>query len=96
MVIKIIDYVKTPSTYEDGEKIFKLISAAINKGESVSLSFESIPSVPSAFINSAIIRLLETFSFEQIKQYLSFINTTKHINDLIKSRFDFVLSKPNH
>lgn len=96
MVIKIIDYVKTPSTYEDGEKIFKLISAAINKGESVSLSFESIPSVPSAFINSAIIRLLETFSFEQIKQHLSFINTTKHINDLIKSRFDFVLSKPNH
>ncbi len=96
MVIKIIDYVKNPSTYEDGEKIFKLISAAINKGESVSLSFESIPSVPSAFINSAIIRLLETFSFEQIKQHLSFINTTKHINDLIKSRFDFVLSKPNH
>ena len=92
MVINILDHVKTASTYEDGEIIYKLISDAIRKGEPAALSFKDIQSVPSAFINSAILRLLEEFSFQQIRENLTFINTTKHINELIKSRFDFVLS----
>ena len=93
MVINILDHVKMASTYEDGEIIFKLISDAISKGETVTLSFKDIQSVPSAFVNSAILRLLEIFRFQQIRDNLTFINTTKHINDLIKSRFEFVLSE---
>ncbi|HEY8118149.1 MAG TPA: STAS-like domain-containing protein [Methylophilaceae bacterium] len=93
MVINIVDYVKTASTYEDGEVIYKLISDAIRRDEQVILSFSGIPSVPSAFINSAILRLLEDFSFEKIREKIIFVNTTKHINDLIKSRFEFVLSR---
>ena len=95
MVIEILDYVKQASTYEDGEIIYTLISDAIRKNEKVILSFNQIPSVPSAFINSAILRLLEEFTFEKIRENVVFTNTTKHINDLIKSRFEFVLSKPS-
>lgn len=93
MVINILDHVKTASTYEDGEVIYKLISDAFRKNENVILSFNAITSVPSAFINSALVRLLEDFSFNQIRDMITFINTTKHINELIRSRFTFVLSK---
>lgn len=95
MVINILDYVKVTSTYEDGEVIYKLICEALQRQENVVLSFSGITSVPSAFINSALIRLLEQFSFNQIREMVTFTSTTKHINELIKSRFEFVLSKSN-
>jgi hypothetical protein len=92
MVIRILDYVKTASSYEDGEVIFKLISSEIKQNKTVTISFQEISSVPSAFVNAAFIRLLEEFSFEKIRNTLSFIDTTKNINELIKSRFNFVLA----
>jgi hypothetical protein len=92
MVIRILDYVKTASSYEDGEVIFKLISSEIKQNKTVTISFQEISSVPSAFVNAAFIRLLEEFSFEKIRNALNFIDTTKNINELIKSRFNFVLA----
>lgn len=93
MVIYILKHVKTASTYEDGEVIFNLISNCLKNNEDVILSFQDITSVPSAFVNSALIRLLEFFAFDLIRNKLKFTDTTKHINELIKSRFAFVLSK---
>lgn len=93
MVIYILEHVKTASTYEDGEVIFNLISSALKNNENVTLSFKDISSVPSAFVNSALIRLLEIFDFDVIRNKLTFIDTTKHINELVKSRFAFVISK---
>ena len=93
MVINILDHVKTASTYEDGEVIYQLISNALHKRENIILSFNAITSVPSAFINASLIRLLEEFSIELIREKITFINTTKHINELIRSRFAFVVSK---
>jgi len=93
MVIHILENVKTASTYEDGEVIFNLISNALSNNEDVTLSFVGITSVPSAFINSALIRLLEVFNYDFIRAKLTIVDTTKHINELIKSRFSFVLTK---
>lgn len=93
MVIKILDYVQNPSSYEDGEKIYRLISPAMKRGERVVVSFAGVASVPSAFINAALIRLLEEFSYEDIKSHLVIADSTKHINELIRSRFDFVMAQ---
>jgi len=95
MVIKIVDYVEKPSTYDDGEIIYRMISPEMKRGEKVVVSFAGIASVPSAFVNSALIRLLEEFSYDEVKSRLVITDSTKHINELIKSRFDFVLSKKN-
>ncbi|MGZ0020046.1 STAS-like domain-containing protein [Nitrosomonas sp. wSCUT-2] len=93
MVIIIKNHVRTTSSYEDGEKIFNLIYPEIAKNKSVSVSFDGIDSVPSAFINAAFIRLLEKFSFEHIRNYLKITNSTHHINTLIRNRFAFVVKK---
>lgn len=93
MVIRILDYVETASSYEDGQIIYTLIVESIKRNEDVILSFDSIPSVPSAFINSALLQLLEEFPFQKIKEKLMIKDTTKHINELINSRFNFVISK---
>nr|WP_236847798.1 hypothetical protein [Brevibacillus laterosporus] len=38
-------------------------------------------------------QLLEDFTFEEIRQNLRFINSTKQINQMIKSRFEFEVNE---
>lgn len=91
--IEILENVSAASTYEDGGKIFRMLKEQMDAGESVELSFTGISSVPSAFINAAIVQLLEHFEFSRIRSQLRFVNTTRHINQLIKSRFDFAVKQ---
>ncbi|MED2005353.1 DUF4325 domain-containing protein [Brevibacillus laterosporus] len=57
------------------------------------MSFSGVDGVPSSFVNSAFIQLLEDFTFEEIRQNLRFINSTKQINQMIKSRFEFEVNE---
>lgn len=90
MVIKILEHIKNASTYEEGEIIFRIILPLIQSGNQVEVDFTGITSIPSAFVNSAFIRLLEHVSFSQVRSSLHFTNSTRQINQLIRSRFDFV------
>jgi hypothetical protein len=90
MVVKILDHVRSASSYDDGEVIFNRILPLVKSGERVVVDFSGITSVPSAFVNSAFIRLLEYVPFSQVKATLSFAQSTRQINQLIRSRFDFV------
>lgn len=90
MVIRILDHVRTASTYEDGEVIFRLIRDPIVNGEPVTVSFDGVLAVPSSFVNSAFVRLVESIPMDRIRQCLRFADSTKAINDLIRGRFSFV------
>lgn len=90
MVIRILDHVKTASSYEDGDVIFKLLLPELQGGRDVVVSFEGIGSVPSSFVNAAFIRLLESVSFATVRRHLKLIQSTRQINALIRSRFEFV------
>ena len=93
MVVRVLDHVETASTYDDGEKIFALIRPAIERNEVVTVSFEGLLAVPSAFINSAFVRLLETIAPEQVRSHLRIVNSTRQINDLLRSRIAFVTDR---
>ena len=95
MVIKVLDHVKTASSYEDGETIYRLILPDILAGEKVEVDFSGVLSVPSAFVNSAFIRLLDDVSFSDIRRNLLFTQSTRQINNLILSRFEFVTQGGN-
>lgn len=95
MAIAIKDHIESASSYSDGEVIFRLLLDPICEGKGVVVDFSGITSVPSAFVNSAFIRLLEHVSFEQVRSTLTFINSTRQINELIRSRFDFVAKNKN-
>jgi hypothetical protein len=90
MVIRILDHVKQCSSYEDGEVIYRLISASIANGQDVSLSFSGVDALPSAFVNASIVRLVEVATPSAIRQHLKILDSTKQINELIRSRIAFV------
>lgn len=94
MVIKIINHTGHCLNSADGLKIFEIIKPLMDQKEKVMVSFEGIDAVSSSFINSAFIELLCHFNFDFIKDHLSFSDTYKHINDLIKKRFAFEIKKP--
>lgn len=85
----------TPRCYtnEDGAKVFNSILPLLKKGETVSISFKGVDALPSSFVNTAFIPLLDHFDFEYIKKSLLFSNTSRQINEIIKSRFAFEVAK---
>jgi hypothetical protein len=89
MIIKVTDHTSRCLTGSDGHKIFKVIRPLMDQGRTVVVSFKGIDAVSPTFINTAFIDLLIHFDFDLIKAYLSFSDTYKHINDLIKKRFAF-------
>lgn len=90
MDIKLLDYVATCSTYSDGEVIYNLIAPEIVRGKNVNLSFKGVSAVPSAFINASIVRLVESTSLDNVRRHLKISDSTRQINELILSRFEFL------
>ena len=90
MDIKLLDHVVTCSTYSDGEVIYDLIAHEILGGNDVTLSFQGVSAVPSAFINASIVRLVESTSLDNVRRHLKISDSTRQINELILSRFEFL------
>jgi hypothetical protein len=94
VVVRILDEVAQASSYEDGKVIYDLIAPHVASGDPVTVSFAGLHAVPSAFINAALIRLVEVAPIAQVRNNLRIIDSTKFINDLIRDRFKFVEISP--
>ena len=86
-MIKVTDIVNSVSFNQDGDVIFNMIKEALLNCEQVIVSFEGIYALNTSFVNSAFIELLGEFSFEDIKENVMFVNSTKQINSIIAKRF---------
>ncbi len=93
MVIRALDIVQQCYSNSDGQKLFNVISDYVKRGEPITVSFDGVDTLPSSFVNCAFIPLLDSFDFDRIKETLSFMNTTPQINEMIKSRFTFEVSR---
>jgi hypothetical protein len=95
MVLRALDIVKRCYSDADGQKLHIAILDYIRRGEPIVVSFDGVDVVPSSFVNAAFIVLLDEFDFERIKDLLSFSNTNPQINEMIKKRFMFEVSRKN-
>lgn len=69
------------------EKIYLKAETAIKNKEKITIDFTGISVCPTAFLNIAIGRLFASFSFEQIKSYV-----TLKIPENQTSKFNLVVS----
>ncbi len=58
----------------DGQKIFDLLTAALESDRNISLSFRDVSVFTGAFMNAAIGQLYGTFSEEQIRSRLKVVD----------------------
>jgi hypothetical protein len=92
-LLKVLDHVAHCYTNADGDAIRQLVIREIQEGNKVVLSFKGVDSVSSSFLNSALIDLLDRYTFEQVKSMVAFSDTSKAINDAIKRRFSFEVNE---
>lgn len=55
---------------EDGQKVYERIAAALQEGRTVTVSFQNINSLTSAFLNAAIGQTYGSFSEDEIRAKL--------------------------
>ena len=87
VTIRVLDVVPRTFNNEDGREVHDAIREALAREEVVTLSFDGVDSVPSSFINSALITLLGELSFDDVRRRLRFVRTNSQINEMIRSRF---------
>jgi hypothetical protein len=88
-LIRVLDYVDRCYNSADGQIIHDVIEARLKKDEQLTVSFAGVDSVPSSFVNAALISLLESYDFGEIKKRIRFSDTNSEINEMIRSRFTF-------
>lgn len=92
--IRVLDHVKQCYNGDDGQVIHDLIISELKSNvNEITISFSGVDSVPTSFVNSALIALLSELSFRTIRQHLRFADTNSQINEMIRSRFAFETSK---
>lgn len=86
MVIRALDVVDSASTGDQGHALYLKLRFALSNPDAVTLSFDGISVATSSFVNAAFVELLDVYGYAAIKSRLRITNSSKQINDLIKSR----------
>ena len=89
VIFRALSLVPQCYNWADGDVIFHAIDDSLSRGKDVTVSFEGVDSLPSSFVNAALIPLLAKYSFKDIKSRLHFTHTNSQINDIIRKRFAF-------
>jgi STAS-like domain of unknown function (DUF4325) len=86
MVIRILDIVPGADTAEQGALVYSRLQSAFAESGTVTVSFDGLNIATSSFVASAFLPLLEQHSFDDLKRRMHVINSTRQINQQIKSR----------
>ena len=87
----------TAITYEDGEKVYGLISQAFIEKKKVILDFQDITLMIPAFLHAAIGELYKDFDSDFLNRHLTFINieeTNKALLDMTMELAQEYFSNP--
>jgi hypothetical protein len=93
--IRVKDFVDHVYSNDDGSVIYRTLKKELENSNRVAVSFQEISALNSSFVNSAFIELLNDYDFNFIKENLRFVDSTKQINDIIKSRFSYEVNERN-
>jgi STAS-like domain of unknown function (DUF4325) len=88
MVIRILDIVPGADTAAQGALVHDKLRAALAKDGRVTISFDGIDISTSSFVAAASLPLLEQHTFDELKRRMRVVNSTRQINQLIKSRLE--------
>jgi hypothetical protein len=86
VTIRILDVVPGANTYEQGGRVFDVLKQALHGTGPVVVSFDSVQTATSSFVHAAFVALLDHFSYADIKARLRVVDSTRQINDMIKTR----------
>lgn len=80
----------TPTQYDgaDGRRVYDALRPYLASGMPVTLSFAGVRGATSSFVNEALVRLLDTYDYADVKRLLQIADVTPAIARLIRDRFE--------
>jgi hypothetical protein len=88
VTIQTRDLVSGANTADDGIVVFPHLHSAMASGARFVVSFDRVQTATSSFVTSAFVPLLKSFSFGDIKKLMRVTNSTRQINQMIKTRLE--------
>jgi hypothetical protein len=88
MVIRILDIASAADTSTQGDLAYAKLRIALRTSDEITVSFEGVKTATSSFVNTSFVRLLEDWTLDELKRRMRVINSTRQINDMIKSRLE--------
>lgn len=83
-------------TYHQGQELFDQITVELywgNYKEPITLDFSGVRTIQCSFFNGAFYPLVDILKFDELKNLIKIVNSTRQINDLIKLVFESAYSK---
>jgi STAS-like domain of unknown function (DUF4325) len=88
MVIQVNTLIAAAITEADGAAVYSELSKTLECQDVITLSFSGLKTASTSFVNTAFVPLLDVMSFDEIKQRLRIIESTRQINHIIKWRLE--------
>lgn len=89
MSIKVVDVAGRADTADQGTKLYRALRERLSKGSAtLVVDFDGLTTATSSFCNLAFVQLLSTWKLVELKKRLRIVNSTRQINEMIKSRLE--------
>jgi hypothetical protein len=88
VTIQIRDLVAGGNTADEGNAVFPHLRSAMANGALFAVSFIGVQTATSSFVNASFCALLKHFSFGDIKGRMRVTDSTRQINQMIKTRME--------
>jgi hypothetical protein len=86
--IAIAEIAGRADTAAQGGLVYRALEEALARAGPVIVDFEGINTATTSFTNLSFVKLLSTRKLGDIKKRLRVVNSTRQINDMIKSRLE--------
>jgi hypothetical protein len=90
MVIRILEIAGGADTSAQGDLVLATLESELQASREITVSFDGVKTATSSFVNTSFVKLLENHTFAEIKRRIRVVNSTRQINEMIKSRLERV------
>lgn len=87
-MISVIEVAGRGDTAEQGAQLNKALAAVLKGPGLVTVDFRGLTTITSSFTNLAFVQLLSMYRLSELKKRLSIVNSTRQINEMVKSRLE--------
>jgi len=88
MLVLVQQIAGSADTGAQGEVLYAALNKAFKLNDTVTISFAGLQTATSSFVNMAFVPLLAVWSLREIKRRMKVVQSTRQINDMIKSRLE--------
>lgn len=82
-------------TADQGHLVWGELVSALEFHDQIVVSFAGVSTATSSFVNNSFVRLLERMPFGEVKRRIRIIESTRQINEMIKSRLSSEARQPH-